>query len=197
MVWIPEDFPLELWFFANQFSFLSYSPGSFRGARHSTEMTTTAWLGQVTKFSVQFFSFHRHRYKNSDNKHSKIFMKDCNLDQFSLASLYRLHWARHKSLLRRLSNSNDQRRGQWWIKLLLILSQLSAWIFTTQYPLSVLLTWWYQLKGSLLCVVAASERLALSLYGMGKFLKSQKWSEEEIRAADAFLWSVLCQKDAV
>lgn len=31
----------------------------------------------------------------------------------------------------------------------------------------------------------------------GKIFEVTKWSEEERRAADVFLWSVLCQKDAV
>lgn len=58
-------------------------------------MTTKAWLDQVTKFSVLLFSFKRYRYM-SNNKHSQIFVRGCKLDHFSLASLYRLHWTRHK-----------------------------------------------------------------------------------------------------
>jgi len=52
-------------------------------------------------------------------------------------------------------------------------------------------------KGSLQCITKAFESLALSLYGVEKFLMSQKCSEEEITAADAFLWTMPCQKDAV
>lgn len=42
-------------------------------------------------------------------------------------------------------------------------------------------------KKSLPCVMTAFESLVLYLYGMGKFLKSQKHSGEEIAAADVFL----------
>lgn len=91
MVWIPKDFPLELSFCAEWLptNLLSWVTSQGHAEEQSMAVTTKVWLGQVTNFSVQHFSFKRYR-TNNNNKHPEIFIGTCILDHFLLASLCRL-----------------------------------------------------------------------------------------------------------